>query len=67
MKNSSNKNFLVFIDIKSAFNKVNHEHLFKKLEKLNLGKDTLNIIKLIFSNITLKLGKEEIYFNAGTP
>ena len=64
---SSLKYYAIFIDFKSAFNKVNHQRLFEKCTMVGIEDDTLNIIKLLFSNIKLQLGEEQINFNAGTP
>ena len=47
------KYYGVFIDFKSALNKVNHNKLFEKLERANIDNDTINMIKLVFSNIKL--------------
>ena len=64
---SSLKYYAVFIDFKSAFNKVNHTKLFEKCAQIGVDEDTLNMIKLVFSNIVIQLGQEQINFNSGTP
>jgi len=38
---------VLFIDFKTAFDRVDHKTLMEKLEKAGVGKNTLNVIKLL--------------------
>ncbi len=43
-------NFVLFVDLKAAFDCVDHEILFEKLEKIKIEKEIINTIKFIYSN-----------------
>ena len=43
------------IDLKKAYDNVNHDLLFKKLEKLNIPKYLINLIKDIYKNTTMQV------------
>ena len=45
------------IDLKKAYDNVNHDLLFKKLEKLNIPKYLINLIKDIYKNTTMQKKK----------
>ena len=62
LKNSWTK-YLIFIDLKNAYDKVIHEKLFKKLEKQGISKDIIGTIKLLYSKAKLKVSNDSNYIN----
>jgi hypothetical protein len=54
----SRDGFVLFIDLKAAFDSVSHEILFRKLESLGLREDLLNLIKFIYSLAFTKLSED---------
>ncbi len=50
--------FSLFIDLKSAFDKVNHEILISKLGDLGFDKKLIQTIKLIYSNTKASVGEQ---------
>ena len=56
--------YCLFLDFKSAYNTVPHQKLFKKLESI-LSRDEIQLLKALYSRLTIKLGKEEIIANIG--
>ena len=59
--------YLLFIDLKNAYDKVNHIRLFNKLAQLNISKEIIGTIKLIYSKVKLKVSynSENINVNNG--
>ena len=47
--------FLLFIDLKNAYDKVDHSILFRKLENRGINKKIIGTIKLIYSHFKLKI------------
>ena len=59
--------YLLFIDLKNAYDKVNHIRLFNKLAQLNISKEIIGTIKLLYSKAKLKVSynSENINVNNG--
>jgi len=66
-KGTSNKHFLSFIDLRAAFDKVNHERVVNKARAFGIGENALNIIQLLYNHTSLRIGKEQINVNSGVP
>ena len=47
--------YLLFIDLKNAYDKVDHKRLFNKLTILGINKEIIGTIKLLYSRAKLKL------------
>ena len=64
--NKLNK-YILFIDLKNAYDKVNHKRLFMKLRKAKIGEDIITIIEKIYSKAGLKIDtlNEKINVNNG--
>jgi len=57
---------ILFIDFKTAFDRVDHKQLMNKLEKTELKQDTLNVIKLLYNSYRFTLpGGEPQRINSG--
>lgn len=56
--------FAAFIDLKSAFSSVNHEILWKKLQKVGVSDKFINIVKNFYENVyaCIKCGNEQTDF-----
>ena len=50
---------VLFIDFKSAFDKVNHRILFSKLEKEGISERTLSILKILYNSYHFTLPSDE--------
>ena len=49
LKNKETKNlWTLFVDLKSAFDTVNHEILFKKMRDLNISEPLVNTIEWLY-------------------
>ena len=59
--------YLLFIDLKNAYDKVDHRRLFNKLSELGISKEIIGTIKLIYSRAKLKISNnnETINVNNG--
>ena len=59
--------YLLFIDLKNAYDKVNHRRLFLKLSQLGINKEIIGTIKLLYSKAKLKISSnsENINVNNG--
>ena len=59
--------YLLFIDLKNAYDKVDHRRLFNKLSELGINKEIIGTIKLIYSRAKLKISNnnESINVNNG--
>ena len=59
--------YLLFIDLKNAYDKVNHRRLFLKLSQLGINKEIIGTIKLLYSKAKLKIisNSENINVNNG--
>ena len=44
---------------------VNHEKLFSKMEKLNISEEVIQGVKLMFNNLVIDSGIEEIKIGRG--
>lgn len=44
-----NELYCLFVDLKGAFDNVNHKILFKKMEKMKIDQKVINTVKLIYS------------------
>ena len=53
--------YLVFIDLKNAYDKVVHRRMFNKLVVQGISKDTIGNIKLLYSKEKLKISNNNIY------
>jgi len=53
--------FVLFVDFKSAFDKVNHSILFEKLEGSGVKQRTLNILKLLYNSYHFTLPGDRPY------
>jgi len=58
--NSSNKGSVLAIDLQKAFDSIEHKHLWKVLESMNISQDTIKAIH------TLYKGAESAVINQGT-
>ena len=54
------KKFILFIDLKQAYNSVDHQILFKKLQRMEFSESIINKIKLLYSNARIKISVSEI-------
>ena len=66
VKNQYTK-YLLFIDLKNAYDKVNHRKLFNKLINMGINIEIVNTIKLLYSRAKLKISSnnENINVNNG--
>ena len=48
--NMGEKTMAVYLNIKKAFDTINHQILFKKLQKLNIGQNTLALLESFLDN-----------------
>ena len=62
--NAGSRAFCLFLDFKSAYNTVPHQKLFQKLETI-LSEEELQLLKALYSRLTIKLGQEELKANTG--
>ena len=46
-----NNIFLLFIDLKNAYDKVNHSKLFQKMQIANINPEIIGIVKLLSESI----------------
>ena len=60
------RSFLLFLDFSSAYNTVLHDKLFHLLEKKNvLTVNEIQLLKAIYSRVTIELGDERFQPNVG--
>ena len=59
--------FILFIDLKAAYDSVNHQILFAKLKDKGFTTNVINFIKLLYNNAFTKvdLNSEKIPINVG--
>ena len=55
--------YLVFIDLKNAYDKVIHKRLFNKLIEQGISEDIIGSIKLLYSKAKLKISNDNICIN----
>ena len=55
--------YLVFIDLKNAYDKVVHRKLFNKLVEQGISEDIIRSIKLLYSKAKLKISNNNICIN----
>ena len=55
--------YVLFLDLKAAYDSVNHDILFQKLEKFNIDEDVINSIKKIYSSSILRLSPKSDLIN----
>ena len=48
VRNKNDFAWTLFIDLKSAFDKVNHEMIFTRLEEIGIDGDLINTIKWLY-------------------
>lgn len=56
--------FCLFLDFKSAYNTIPHRELFQKLENV-CTKQEVQLIRAIYSRLTIRLGSERLRCNTG--
>ena len=54
-RNHANKGYLLLIDQTKAFDRVNHNYLFKTIEKMGITGDFLDMTKLLYDDITSQI------------
>ncbi len=55
--------YLVFIDLKNAYDKVVHRRLFNKLVEQGISEDIIGSIKLLYSKAKLKISNNNVCIN----
>ena len=55
----------MYFDLKSAFDTVDHNILFQKMDKLNLQHDLIMTIKWLYKQTKFWVNKKEISIGAG--
>ena len=55
--------YLLFIDLKNAYDKVDHKRLFNKLTILGISKEIIGTIKLLYSRAKLKISNNNECIN----
>ena len=55
----------LFIDLKSAFDKVDHKLLIEKLKKKGVSKELINTIQWLYANTKIKVNGKEIGIGRG--
>ena len=55
--------YLVFIDLKNAYDKVIHKRLFNKLIEQGISEDIIGSIKLLYSKAKLKISNDNLCIN----
>ena len=55
----------MYFDLKSAFDTVDHNILFQKMDKLNLQHDLIMTIKWLYKQTKFWINKKEISIGAG--
>ena len=55
--------YVMFIDLKNAYDKVIHEKLFIKLSNYGINEEIINAIKIIYSNAKIKISSDDDYIN----
>jgi len=56
-------NYLVFINLKNAYDKVMHKKLFEKLNKYGINPKIIGTIKLLYSYAKLKISNDSDIIN----
>ena len=55
--------YIMFIDLKNAYDKVIHDKLFIKLINYGINEELINAIKIIYSNAKIKISYNDDYIN----
>ena len=55
--------YVLFIDLKNAYDKVVNDKLFIKLSNYGISEEIINAIKIIYSNTKIKISLNEDYIN----
>ena len=55
--------YVMFIDLKNAYDKVIHNKLFIKLSNYGISEEIINAIKIIYSNAKIKISSNDDYIN----
>ena len=55
--------YVMFIDLKNAYDKVIHDKLFIKLSNYVINEEIINAIKIIYSNAKIKISLNDKYIN----
>ena len=66
-KGTVSTKFVMFIDFRQAYDSVNHEILFRKLEEMKVPGKLINSIRkmLSFANMKMEVDGEVIWINRG--
>ena len=59
------KIWTLFIDLKSAFDKVDHKILIKRLENMNINPELINTIKWLYGTTKIQVNDKEINIGRG--
>ena len=62
---SGKKPWALFIDLKSAFDKVNHDYLFAEMKKYGITETLINTIKWLYQTTKIQVGEEQIDIGSG--
>ena len=54
-ENNKFNKYLIFIDLKNAYDKVIHKKLFLKLSQMGINEELIGSIKLLYSRANLKI------------
>ena len=67
LKEKKNKeiNWTCFIDLKSAFDKVDHKILMKKMRDMKIQTELVNTIEWLYEQTKIQIGEEEINIGVG--
>ena len=63
MISKKKKKYLVFIDLKNAYDKVINKRLFNKLIEQGISEDIIGSIKLLYSKAKLKISNDNLCVN----
>ena len=64
-KDNSKKTWSLFIDLKSAFDSVNHNILFDRMRKMKINEELINTIEWLYQQTEFAVGNERIKIGAG--
>ena len=59
--------YLLFIDLKNVYDKGNHRRLFNKLTQLNINKEIIGTIKLLYSKENINVNNAVLQGNLMSP
>ena len=64
-KEQTRKPWALFIDLKSAFDKVNHTYLFKEMERYGVSEELTDTIAWMYMNTQFVVGDEQLDIENG--